>query len=228
MSDDNYRQIDLNRLAKKYAFVRSPKKVAYVSETPVFAPAVDGYYEDGQLIIDEPDGYWVTGSRSQIPDGYYEEGAQIPNEPDGYWEDGIRSQIPDGYYEEGTVLPNEPDGYWEDGIRSQIPDGYYEEGAQIPNEPDGYWEDGIRSQIPDGYYEEGDLVPNEPDGYWIGGTKIASDLTDGFYLIKEGGINLITYLYTATDENYPNMDQLNEITYEAGTFGGFYNVGDLE
>jgi hypothetical protein len=114
------------------------------------------------------------------------------------------------------------------GGGGDIEDGYYEGGVRLEDEPDGYWEDGVRAQIPDGYYEEGVALAGEPDGYWVNGTRIASDLIDGFYLLKEGNINLITYLFTATDENYPYIDQLNEVPYTAGTFGGFYNIGALE
>jgi len=61
MSDGNYRQIDQNRLVKKYPYVRAPKKVGYVSDSPSFEPAIDGYYENGQL-IPVPDGLWFNGN----------------------------------------------------------------------------------------------------------------------------------------------------------------------
>lgn len=60
MTDDNYRQIDQNRLVKKYPYVRSPKRVGYVSDSPSFEPAIDGYYENGQL-VPIPDGLWFDG-----------------------------------------------------------------------------------------------------------------------------------------------------------------------
>jgi hypothetical protein len=83
-------------------------------------------------------------------------------------------------------------------------------------------------EVEDGYYEGGVRLEGEPDGYWVNGTKIASDLLDGFYFLKEGNINLITYLFTSTDENYPFIDQLNEVSYTAGTSAGFYDIGELE
>jgi hypothetical protein len=61
MSDGNYRQIDQNRLTKKYPYVRGPQKVGYISDTPSFAPSEDGYYENGQL-VPVPDGIWFNGT----------------------------------------------------------------------------------------------------------------------------------------------------------------------
>jgi hypothetical protein len=61
MSDSDQRVIDKNRISKKYPYVRSPARVAYISDSPSFDPAIDGYYENGQL-VPVPDGLWLNGA----------------------------------------------------------------------------------------------------------------------------------------------------------------------
>jgi hypothetical protein len=59
MSSNLPRTIDKNRFTKKYPYVRTQKKLSFVSDSQVFVPIEDGYYIDGAL-VPVPDGLWLN------------------------------------------------------------------------------------------------------------------------------------------------------------------------
>ncbi len=93
-----YKAIDKNRYVKNYSYVRAPKVIGIESPDLTLSPS-----KIATLTLPFVDnGLWIGGVNNGLPNGYYIFGTKT-EVPDGDWKNDINQGIPNGYYEEGTL-----------------------------------------------------------------------------------------------------------------------------